>query len=292
MKFTIESIMKQSTKFLRVYGFERPRHESVIIIKNILKKSYEDIVTSKDVKISLQARNKILENLFQRLKGKPLSKIFGLKEFYSRQFITSEETLDPRPETELIVDVVKDLLKGYKKNKINILDVGTGSACIIITITLELISRINIQATGLDISRNALRIARQKLIKFNLNKRINLIKSNWFECLHNKFDFVISNPPYIKINDLNNLGKELHFDPLISLEAGLTGLRSYIEIATGVHKHIKKDGFIILEIGKGQLKEVDKIFSNQGFRRILKEKDLQGIDRVVVYQYKVQKHTA
>jgi release factor glutamine methyltransferase len=290
MKFTIESIMKQSTKFLRVYGFERPRHESVIIIKNILKKSYEDIVISKDVKISLQARNKILENLFQRLKGKPLSKISGLKEFYSRQFITSEETLDPRPETELIVDVVKDLLKGYKKNKISILDVGTGSACIIITITLELISRINIQATGLDISRNALRIARKNLIKFNLNKRINLIKSNWFESLHNKFDFVISNPPYIKINDLNNLGKELHFDPLISLEAGLTGLRSYFEIAKGVHKHIKKDGFIILEIGKGQLKEVDKIFSNQGFRRILKEKDLQGIDRVVVYQYKSTKN--
>ena len=78
MKFTIESIMKQSTKFLRVYGFERPRHESVLIIKNNLKKSYEDIVTSKDVKISLQARNKILENLFQRLKGKPLSKIYGL----------------------------------------------------------------------------------------------------------------------------------------------------------------------------------------------------------------------
>ena len=120
MKFTIESIMKQSTKFLRVYGYERPRHESIILIKNILKKSYEDIVTSKDVKISLQARNKILENLFQRLKGKPLSKISGLKEFYSRQFITSEETLDPRPETELIVDVVKDLLKGYKKNKISI----------------------------------------------------------------------------------------------------------------------------------------------------------------------------
>lgn len=290
MKFTIESIVKQSTKFLRVYGFERPRHESVIIIKDILKKSYEDIVISKDVKISLQARNKILENLFQRLKGKPLSKISGLKEFYSRQFITSEETLDPRPETELIVDVVKDLLKGYKKNKISILDVGTGSACIIITITLELISRINIQATGLDISRKALRIARKNLIKFNLNKRINLIKSNWFESLHNnKFDFVISNPPYIKINDLNNLSKEVHFDPLISLEAGLTGLRSYFEIAKGVHKHIKKDGFIILEIGNDQLKEVDTIFSNQGFRRILKEKDLQGIDRVVVYQYKSTK---
>ena len=72
------------------------------------------------------------------------------------------------------------------------------------------------------------------------------------------------------------------------MEAGLTGLRSYFEIAKGVHKYIKKDGFIILEIGKGQLNEVDKIFSNQGFRRILKEKDLQGIDRVVVYQYKLR----
>ena len=88
--------------------------------------------------------------------------------------------------------------------------------------------------------------------------------------------------------DLAKLSKEVLYDPLISLEGGLTGLRSYFKIAKDVHKHLKKDGFVILEIGIGQLKQVDKIFLNQGFRRILKEKDLQGIDRVVVYQYKVQ----
>ena len=290
MKPTIESLMKQSSKLLKVYGFERPRHESVIILKDILKKSYVDILSNSDLKISITETNKILENLFKRLKGKPLSKIIGIKEFYSRQFITSEDTLDPRPETELIVDVVKNLSKDFTKKKLNILDVGTGSACIIITITLELMSKLNICATGLDISKRALLVAKKNLIKFNLNNKINLIQSNWFENLDNKFDLIISNPPYIKKNDLAKLSKEVLHDPLISLEGGLTGLRSYFKIAKEVHKYIKKDGFVILEIGIGQLKQVDNIFLNQGFRRILKEKDLQGIDRVVVYQYKSTKY--
>ncbi len=286
MKPTIESLMKQSSKLLKVYGIKRPRHESVIIFKDILKKSYVDILSNSDLKISITKTNKILENLFKRLKGKPLSKISGLKEFYSRQFITSEDTLDPRPDTELIIDVVKNLSKNFKKKKINILDVGTGSACIIITITLELKSKLNISSTGLDISKKALLVAKKNLIKFNLIKKINLIQSNWFERLDNKFDLIISNPPYIKKNDLAKLSKEVLYDPLISLEGGGTGLRSYFKIAKEVNKYLKKDGFVILEIGIGQLKQVDNIFLNQGFRRILKEKDLQGIDRVVVYQYK------
>ncbi len=290
MKPTIESLMKQSSKLLKVYGFERPRHESVIILKDILKKSYVDILSNSDLKISIAEKNKILENLFKRLKGKPLSKISGVKEFYSRQFITSKDTLDPRPDTELIVDVVKNLSKDFTKKKLNILDVGTGSACIIITITLELMSKLNICATGLDISKRALLVAKKNLIKFNLNNKVNLIQSNWFDNLDNKFDLIISNPPYIKKNDLAKLSKEVLHDPLISLEGGLTGLRSYFKIAKEVHKYIKKDGFVILEIGIGQLKQVDNIFLNQGFRRILKEKDLQGIDRVVVYQYKSTKY--
>ena len=288
MKPTIESLLRQSSTLLQVYGFERPRHESVIILKDILKKSYIEILTNSNLKISILKTNKILENLFKRLRGKPLSKILGVKEFYSRQFVTSEDTLDPRPETELIVDVVKKLSKDFKKKKINILDVGTGSACIIITIILELMSKINIRATGLDICEKALKIAKKNLIKFNLNKKVNLIKSDWFESLNNKFDLIISNPPYIKRNDLTKLSKDVLYDPLISLEGGLTGLRSYFKIAKEAHKHIKKGGFVILEIGLGQFKPVDKIFSNQGFKRILKEKDLQGIDRVVVYQYKVR----
>ena len=122
MKPTIHSLMKQSSQFLKVYGFERPRHESVIIFKDILKKSYVDILSNSDLKISITKTNKILENLFKRLKGKPLSKISGVKEFYSREFITSEDTLDPRPDTELIVDVVKNLSKDSTKKKLNILD--------------------------------------------------------------------------------------------------------------------------------------------------------------------------
>ena len=117
MKPTVGSLMKQSSELLKAFGFERSRHESVIIFKDILKKSYLDILFNSDLKISITETNKILENLFKRLKGIPLSKIIGIKEFYSRQFITSEDTLDPRPDTELIIDVVKNLSKNFKKKK-------------------------------------------------------------------------------------------------------------------------------------------------------------------------------
>ena len=231
----------------------------------------------------------IFYNLIEkRSAGNPIAYLTNKKFFWNYEFFITNDTLIPRPDTELIVDVVKKLSKDLTKKKINILDVGTGSACIIITITLELMSTLNIRATGLDISKRALLVAKKNLIKFNLDKKINLIQSDWFKSLDEKFDLIVSNPPYVKKDDLAKLSKEVLYDPLISLEGGLTGLRSYFKIAKEVHKHLKKDGFVILEIGIGQLKQVDNIFLNQGFRRILKEKDLQGIDRVVVYQYKVR----
>ncbi len=287
MHKTIQSIIKSSSKILKLNGVQRARHESIIIVKNVLSKSYVDILTNGDREITLSQTKHIFSKVKQRTEGKPLSKIFGCKEFYSRNFFTSKHTLDPRPETELIVDVAKSFIQHSKKKNIKLLDLGTGSGCIIITLYLELYYLTkNLNFYGSDISKKALDVAKTNLKKFNLINKIRLIESNWFEKVNEKFDIIISNPPYIKKKEIRLLSKDILFDPIKSLDGGISGLKSYKKIASLTNLFLKKNGLVILEIGKDQLKSVEKIFFEKGFYRILKEKDLQCIDRIVVFKYK------
>ena len=289
MDFYVDNLIKLGSRYLSVFGFQRPRHESILIIKNILEASYIDIFSKKETKVSSKECKNFLDKLYLRMKGKPISKIFGEKEFYSRMFITSENNLDPRPETEMLVDLTINFANNLKRKKIEILELGTGSGCVIITVTLELLPKFIVEATAVDICKKALSVAKKNLEKFNLKKKICLKESDWFEKLNDKFDLIVSNPPYIKNEDIKKLSNEVLCDPLISLDGGKNGIRSYINIAKDAKKYLKNNGYLILEFGKNQFDLINEVFTKSGFKKILKEKDLQGIDRIVVYQYKVQK---
>ena len=141
-------------------------------------------------------KKKFLKKIYFRNLGKPLSKIIGVKEFYSRQFFVNSYTLDPRPESELIVDCVKKLKK-IEKNNLKILDLGTGSGCLLISIILE-IKRKNIYYVATDKCVKALEVAEKNAKKFGIEKKINFIQSDWFSNIREKFDLIVSNPPYIK----------------------------------------------------------------------------------------------
>ena len=215
-----------------------------------------------------------------------MSKIFGIKEFFSNEFIVNKNVLDPRPETELLVELtIKNLFK-IKDKKTSLLELGVGSGCLIISILLSL-KKNKVSALGVDISNKALDIADKNIKKFNLEKKLKLKKSDWFSDIHEKFDIIISNPPYIKTSDIKNLEKEVKFyDPLIALNGGLNGLRCFERIATNAKFYLKQNGIILLEIGFGQINPVEKIFEKMGYKIFLKEKDLQGIIRVVGFKLK------
>ena len=140
--------------------------------------------------------------------GKPLSKIIGKKEFYSRDFFVNNQTLDPRPETELLIDFIKSF-EEKRKTSLKILDLGTGTGCIIISLCLELSKKINVTGDGIDISNSALEIAKKNARYHNLGDKINFFKSNWFSNVKNKFDIIVSNPPYIKKSEINFLPVEV-----------------------------------------------------------------------------------
>ena len=286
MNNLLKSLIYDGKKILSESGVKNAMDEARLIIKKTLKKTELEFITLQNKKISSKQSNLILHNFIERTKGKPISKIFGLKEFFSNEFIVNKHVLDPRPETELLVEwTIKNLFK-IKDKKISLLELGVGSGCLIISILLSL-KKNKVSALGVDISNKALDIADKNIKKFNLEKKLKLKKSDWFSDIHEKFDIIISNPPYIKTSDIKNLEKEVKFyDPLIALNGGFNGLRCFERIATNAKFYLKQNGIILLEIGFGQINPVEKIFEKMGYKIFLKEKDLQGIIRVVGFKLK------
>ena len=286
MNNLLKNLIYDGKKILSESGIKNAIDEARLIIKKTLKKTDLEFITSQNQKISSKQSNSILNNFTERTKGKPVSKIFGLKEFFSNEFIVSKNVLDPRPETELLVELtIKNFFK-IKNKKMSLLELGVGSGCLIISILLSL-KKDKVSALGVDISDKALEIAFENIKKFNLEKKCKLKKSDWFSDIHEKFDIIISNPPYIQTSDIKNLDKEVKFyDPLIALNGGFNGLVCFERIAADAKFHLKQNGIILLEIGFGQINSVKKIFEKMGYKIFLKEKDLQGIIRVVGFKLK------
>ena len=284
MKYSVEKIIEDGEKILKKKGILNSRFEASLIVQKTLDISKIEILTNNIRSVSFLKRILINKNFFERVRGKPISKIFGIKEFYSYEFFTNFNVLDPRPESEILVDVAKKILK-KNKSTTHILELGVGSGCVIISIMQEL-REFRIKGTGVDISESSLKVAKKNQKKFKI-VNLHLFRSNWFSNLTNKYDMIVSNPPYLKTSDIKFLDDEVKkYDPLVSLDGGKNGLNAYKEIASNVKKYLKLGGVICLEIGFGQRDSVNQICKEKGFELILEEKDLQDIPRVVVYKMK------
>jgi len=189
----------------------------------------------------------------RRLAGEPLSKILGLKEFWGLEFQVNEYVLDPRPDTETLIEAVLDYVGGRKSETLKILDLGTGTGCVPISLLSELP---NATAMAIDISDEALDVARQNVQKHNdqhdISDRIEFRKGSWFEGLEGQnFDIITSNPPYIPDSDIENLSKEVkNHDPVLALSGGDSGLEAYNKIFSSLNNHLKSDGRAFFEIGR------------------------------------------
>ena len=208
----------------------------------------------------------------------PVAKIIHSKWFYGLEFYTNKNTLDPRPDTETLVEsVIKDCIDDKKRT---ILDMGTGTGCIICALCKNIS---DLSGVAIDKSKSALRVARKNIKKFGLNKTIKLQHADFKNFKSNeKFDIIVSNPPYIKHGD-TRVNDGAKFDPKIALYADNNGLAAYEQIAKNALNLIKPDGKIYLEIGVGQSNAVIKIFEYFGWKFERTEPDLSGINRVLVF---------
>ena len=234
------------------------------------------IITEKHKKMSLL---RVLWYAHLLKRGVPVAKIIHSKWFYGMEFYTNRSTLDPRPDTETLVEaVIKDCDNNQPRH---ILDLGTGSGCIICALCKNIP---NLSGIAIDKSRLALCVAKKNVKNFNLKKQIKLKHDNFatFKS-HEKFDIIVSNPPYIKYGDTRvNAGAK--FDPKIALYAKNDGMAAYEQIAKNSIRLLKPNGKIYLEIGVGQSSQVIKIFEFFGWHFERVEKDLSGINRVVVFK--------
>lgn len=211
--------MELSTLYAQIKAQCSPA-ESRILLEDIIGCDVSDTITNADRIIPQAIADKIAAILNQRQSGKPLSKILGYKEFYGLNFTVSEHTLDPRPETEILVSRALELIREIKNP--SILDLGTGTGCIPIAMLTN-----HQGATGFaaDISDRALAIAKKNIEQHDLQNRLHLQKSDWFENIVGQFDLITSNPPYIDSDEIPNLSPEVkNHDPILALDGGENGL--------------------------------------------------------------------
>ena len=276
----LKEIQRKLCNNFSTIGIETPELDARIILKEVLSLDDKDLILKESLDIPEEMIEKIITIESRRLNGEPISKIFKKRDFYNSTFLISNDVLDPRPETELIVEIANNYIN---KNEVkNILDLGTGSGCILLSILKE--NRM-INGLGIDLSKEAISIAKQNSKKLNLETQSNFLVSNWMSSVNYKYDLVVSNPPYIASEDIKKLSKSVKiYDPILSLDGGDDGLNSYRLIASDLKRIISMNALIIIEIGYNQSLQVIDIFKKNDFKLIKKYNDINGLERVLTFQ--------
>jgi len=311
----LKELYLQGRNLLRESGVENPELEAALLLSKVLGINTTYIYAHPEERIQSEKANEFELMLERRIKREPIAYIIGVKEFYSRSFIVTPDVLIPRPETEILVEEALKITKTTPNSFV--LDVGTGSGCIAVTIGCES-EKAQISAT--DNSFEALIVARANSKRHKVTKRISLICANFLSCFKkNSFDVIISNPPYIPESEFHKLESDVReFEPKASLigggsilrkgsgqtlrlhhttvrselvedsrpTSGEEGLNCIRKIAREAGRVLKNDGWCIIEVGANQSEKVSEIFKGVGFKEISTVKDLAGIGRVVKGKWK------
>ena len=272
---TIQKILTQATLQLEQAGIEMPRLDAEILLAFILNWSRLKLYTDAEKILSADEVEKFKNLIARRAKKIPVAYLTGSKEFFGLNFFVNENVLIPRPDTEILTQLVIENLGGDKI----FADIGTGSGAITISIC-KFVK--NAKAFAVDISAAALEVAKFNAKKFGVDDRINFFCGNLLEPLAGKkFDAIISNPPYIPTADLKNLQAEVKTEPVTALDGGADGLNFYRQIISAAPAFLNCGGFLAFEIGSTQAEDVKKIFAENNFSDIEIFQDLAGLDRVI-----------
>jgi release factor glutamine methyltransferase len=269
-----------------------PRLDVELLLGEVLNLNRAELLCQSENTVSLVDNNKFCEMLNARANGVPLAYVIGRKDFWNYSFFVSPYVLIPRPDTELLIEkTLKIIDKKYHKNSysehtVNILELGVGSGCILISLTKELQKRgISVKATGIDASHKALEVSGKNSQELNVNSYISLLYSDWFSAvsLENNYDFIITNPPYVEENS-TELSKGVNFEPSAALFSGQDGLSDIRKILSLLPLYWKTGSHFFCEFGYKQKSEIEKLIAKQNeFKtaRVAFHKDIAGLWRVL-----------
>lgn len=234
-----------------------------------------------DAKIILEdvAPEHIVGVVARRVAGEPLWRILGYRDFWKHRFYLSPETLEPRPDTETLIETILQSVPSAKR----ILDVGTGTGCILLSLLDEYSDATGV---GVDIQEGAVNTARGNAERLSLANRATFIKSNWCDSVEGQFDVIVSNPPYIPSRDIANLESNVrNFDPILALDGGRDGLDPYKILLSVCKKHLVRGGRLFFEIGIGQVDDITRLVEGNSATLIRVVRDLNGVERVLEIGY-------
>ena len=258
-------------------GIEGAARDARILTAYALETQISELSIMTNEKVPEKIISKLEKLILRRIDREPVSKILGAREFWGRSFFINENVLDPRGDTETLIDFV------IEKPVTSVLELGTGSGAIAVTLACEWKE---VHVTALDISEDALSLAKINAEKFNVQNKIDFLKSDWFEAVKGSFDLIISNPPYIGLIEKDEISTEvIKYDPEIALFAGHDGLDAYKKIIPNLAKFLNPDGFVVLEIGASQSNQVKNMMNVVGLINTQIVKDLSGNDRLVAAKF-------
>tara|TARA_B100000902_G_C27249649_1_gene884541 strand:- start:513 stop:1355 length:843 start_codon:yes stop_codon:yes gene_type:complete len=274
----ISTAIKKGSKILKKNLIPNSHLDSEILMAKTINKNRNYVLLNSNDILDKKDQSNFYKLIQSRSSGNPIAYLTNKKFFWNSEFFITNETLIPRPDTEVIVENALRLTK--HKNKINILEIGVGSGCILLSLLKE---RENFYGIGLDISKKCLNITKKNAITLKVISRLKLYKSNVDKFNLGKYDLIVSNPPYIKTSKIKYLERDVvGFEPKLALDGGLDGLSEIRKVIKKSSELIKKNGKVILEIGFDQKIKVINLLKKEGFYINSVHKDLANNDRCIV----------
>ena len=274
----ILTALNEGKNILKSKHIESAQLDSEILMAKAIGKDRKYIILNNNKDLREKNFKDFKKLIINRSYGKPIAYLTNKKNFWKYEFYVTKDTLIPRPDTELIVEQILKVTKN--KRKMNILDIGVGSGCILLSVLKE---RNDFYGTGIDISKNCLNISKINAISLKVNTRVKFFKSDVDKFVQGKYDLIVSNPPYINKHNIKYLEKDVvNFEPKLALDGGLDGLSEIRKVIKKSSELIKKNGKFILEIGFDQKNRVKEILKKKGFYINKTTKDYGNNDRCII----------
>jgi release factor glutamine methyltransferase len=279
---TVLELLQATTAYFDKKGVEQPRLSIEHLLADTLGKKRIELYLEFDRALSEQELEPLREKVRRRAEGEPLQHLLGHWDFFGRTFKTDRRALIPRSETELLVETVLKEIATCREPGNRLVDVGTGSGILAITLALE---RPGLEVSAVDLSEDALALARENAERFRVSDRIAFRRTDLLDQMVGPFDWIVANLPYIPTGELNTLQREVKFDPMCALDGGKDGLTIIKRLIESVPGKIVSNGLIALELGQGQAEEVSGFMADQNYRDISVKKDYQGVERLLIARH-------
>lgn len=284
MSMRLADLQVEARAALANAGIADAAFDSRLLVEHFSATTRADAIGRPNMVIDVDAVAATRAAVARRIAGEPVHRILGFRHFYGLKLFLSAETLEPRPDTETLVDALLPRLRqvAAERGACRILDLGTGTGAIALALLAEILEA---TATGVDISADALVTAARNAMENSLSARFQAVQSDWFEKISGRYDAISSNPPYIATKELETLQDEVrHHDPETALDGGPDGLYAYRKIAGAAQAYLEPSGLVGVEIGHTQKQDVTRLFEASGFRLVEAKQDFGHRDRVLVFE--------